>query len=331
MSGAAATKEQHHPPADLSLRWDDLTIGDWKNLLATAPQSNALLSWPVALATFATKRQRPHFGVFYEGTTPVALVVAHRWKFVFLEKISIHRGPLWLIDSPTQQQIESALTALKNTFVKSEYRRPFQRFSFLPELRDTAPARRALENTGFKQTRQPPYASLMLDITPAQSLLEKGLKKGWRSALKKSRKNKLRYTVDHTRPGYKLFLRGYRRDKTLKKYPGPSILFLLNLRKHANRNELLLLEAWHDGQLVAGQLFICHGRTVTYLVGWTTPEGRVVAAHNGLLFDAAIAELKKRKMTALDLGGLTENAPTLNQFKEGMGGTPYTLAGAWRL
>ena len=167
-------------------------------------------------------------------------------------------------------------------------------------------------------------------MTPPADEMEKNLKKGWKSGLRKSRKNKLKYTADYTRPGFRLFLRGYKRDKSLKKYRGPSVLFLINLRKHARREDVLMLEAWHEGQLVAGQFFVRHGQAATYLVGWTTPAGRDVAAHNGLLFDAALPALKKRGITTLDLGGLSKNNHALNHFKKGLGGEVYELAGQWR-
>lgn len=91
-----------------------------------------------------------------------------------------------------------------------------------------------------------------------------------------------------------------------------------------------MLEAWHEGQLVGAQLFFCHGETATYFVGWITPKGRTLAAHNGLLF-GTIKYLKKRGVTTLDLGGLSPKAPTLNRFKKGLGGQIYTLIGDWTL
>ena len=313
--------------SELILEWDNLSIKAWKDLLLHAPQSNVLLSWHAALATFETKRQRPHFGVLYQDSTPVALAVAHTKKIFGFEKVLLYRSPVWLV-TPSDKMVVQAFTALKHAWPVKTLR-PW--VYFMPELPNTPHFTQMLTDWGFTALKRPTYKSIWYDLTLNKETREKALKKGWLSSLKKSRKNKLRYTVDNTRPGYKLFLRGYRQDKALKKYKGPSVLFLLNLRKHASPEDILLLEAWHEGQLVAGQLFVRHGQCATYLVGWTTPEGRQVAAHHGLLFDAAVPELQKRKISKLDLGGLSQSNKNLNAFKAGLRGTSYELAGEWRL
>ena len=312
------------PPSPLTLEWDSVTIADWKRLLAKSAKSNLLLSWLVAITTFETHRKRPHFGVFYQGQTPAALVVVSVKKMLFLERVYIHRGPLWLAD-PTPEEQTAALRAL----VAAWPAKPFRRVRILPEMPNTPQSHTILQNAGFTSLGKQGYRSVFLDITPCLSELEAGLKKSWKNGLRSSRKNELTFTRDNTKPGFKLFLRGYRRDKTLKKYPGPSILFLLNLRKRARKDDIVLLEAWHEGELVAGELFVTHGQAATYLVGWTTPKGREVSAHNGLLWDA-VARLKKEGIRTLDLGGLTPEAPGLNRFKEGLGGQTYELAGEWK-
>lgn len=318
--GAVAARTLNEP---LTLRWDDITIGDWKKLLAKAPDSNIVLSWPAALAALETHRKRPHFGVFYRGDIPAALVLASVKKSFLFERIAIHRGPLWLVP-PTPDDEVAALRQLANAWPAKRFRR----VHLMPEMPNTPESHDLLKAAGYISLEKPPYKSVFLDISQPLYNLEANFKKGWKSALSKSRKHNLTYTRDNTTPGFKLFLRGYRRDKTLKGYGGPSILFLLNMRKHARREDMLLLEAWHEGELVAGQLFVTHGQSATYFVGWTTPQGREVAAHNGLLYFAT-EQLQKAGIKTLDMGGLAENAPGLNKFKQGLGGRTYELAGEW--
>lgn len=325
MTAQPLLKNHEEAPPPLTLTWDKVTIGEWKALCNQSPRSNFLMTWLAAKTTLQIERKRPQFGVFKHNGTPVALVVLSVWKFWFLEKIYVHRGPLWLTKNPPMAWQQHALQSLMDAWPKKTWRRLF----FMPEMADTAQNGQYLLEAGFKKIRGPHYRSAWLDLRPSVATLKQNLKRGWRSALKKAEKAELEIVADPTFMGFKLFLRGYVKDKKQKKYKGPSPRFLLQLHKNARKDELLLLEAWHQGQLVGAQLFFIHGQTATYFVGWATPKGRQVAAHNGLLFNA-IERLKKMKIRTLDLGGLTAGLSGVNTFKKGLNGQKYTLIGSWR-
>lgn len=89
--------------------------------------------------------------------------------------------------------------------------------------------------------------------------------------------------------------------------------------------QTLTLIASHRGAPIAGMMFLCHGQTATYHVGWTSPEGRSNHAHT-LLMWRAMTTLQKQGTTMLDLGLLnTVQTPGLARFKLGTGAEPRRL------
>ena len=80
---------------------------------------------------------------------------------------------------------------------------------------------------------------------------------------------------------------------------------------------------------VAAMMFLRHGSTATYHIGWSNAQGRAAHAHNLLLWRAA-ERLSSKGVKTLDLGTLdTVNAPGLARFKLGTGAMPHRLGGTW--
>lgn len=80
---------------------------------------------------------------------------------------------------------------------------------------------------------------------------------------------------------------------------------------------------------LASALFLIHGQSATYHIGWSSDAGRAQNAQNLVLW-RTLGELKALGVTTLDLGGVnTRTAPGLARFKLGMGGMPVTYAGTY--
>jgi hypothetical protein len=95
-------------------------------------------------------------------------------------------------------------------------------------------------------------------------------------------------------------------------------------------HETRLFSAWANGKPVAGMLFLRHGGSASYHVGWAAPEGRAAHAHSLLLWRAMLWA-QGCGVTAMELGTLdTERTPDLARFKLGAGAAPVAL-GATRL
>ena len=102
------------------------------------------------------------------------------------------------------------------------------------------------------------------------------------------------------------------------------------VRLMAPRNEVLFVNAFEEGRAIASQLFLRHGRSATYQMGWTTPRGRKLGAHHRMLWEAMLT-LKGDGVGELDLGGVESGEDGgLARFKQGTGGETVTLIGHWR-
>lgn len=80
---------------------------------------------------------------------------------------------------------------------------------------------------------------------------------------------------------------------------------------------------------IAAMLFLRHGATASYHIGWTSPEGQARSAHNLLLW-TAMAALAARGHLAIDLGLLNpRRTPGIDRFKSGAGAEMLSLGGTW--
>lgn len=99
-------------------------------------------------------------------------------------------------------------------------------------------------------------------------------------------------------------------------------------RNGAGSTRLFWAEA--EGLPAAGMLFLLHGSTATYHIGWTGEAGRKRHAHARLLWEAS-EWLADRGIRWIDIGTLdTVDTPGLARFKLGSGAVPLPL-GATRL
>ena len=177
-------------------------------------------------------------------------------------------------------------------------------------------------------------ATVMLNLDPSEEQLRAGLEPSWRNKLNSSEKGKLQVARMSPKPGaYRWLLEAeeaQRKARGLEGLPLPFFDVFLQARKNPLQTSLGYRADWGKNA-VAGMIFLIHGSTATYQVGWGNEQGRQERAHHVLLW-RAIRELKELGIRRLDLGGVnTQRSAGLARFKMGLGGEVRQFAGTYLL
>lgn len=234
------------------------------------------------------------------------------------------RGPIWLQDlSPSDHTAVYKL--LKQTL-------PLQGLRFLL----VTPEHPQNEAVGLPFWRRvmTPYSTVMLDLSQDTAALRLGLEAKWRNRLVAAENSALqvqrtgvkfsqyRWLLDHEQQ--------QRQSRGLAGLPMPFFEPYAQSRKNKGPT-IFGVRADVQRERVAGMLFLIHGEAATYQIGWSSPQGRDLNAHNLLLWDA-MQGLKDKGVRRLDLGGVnTQRSAGIARFKIGSGGQVLSLAGTYLL
>lgn len=268
----------------------------------------------------------------YAGT-PIAIALVGKRSFYRLIRMnSLMRGPLWLpgISADTQA---AGLKALRRHY--SPWRWNFMLLQ--PELADTAENQKVLKTAGYRRVMTG-YSTIWMDLEPDADTLRANLAGKWRNQLKKAESSGKLETViggrkqhqyswltdreaeQQTRRGYQAVPIGL-----VPIYAGIAERF----SPKDNSIGVMSVTALAGRKKVAGAIFMLHGNSATYHVGWSGDDGRALNAQNKVLWDGIMA-LKERGIRFLDMGGLnTVEGAGIARFKLGLGTDPVTLAGTW--
>ena len=234
------------------------------------------------------------------------------------------RGPLWL------QPMQANDKARVYKSIKQSLPLPGLRFILVtPEEQSGAanglsPIRRIM--TGM--------STVMLDLTPTMDELRANLERRWRHRLVTSEAAGLSIHRVGTQPNQFRWLleaeMAQRGSKGLDGLP-PAFFERYVLARAQPSQAMLTLRADVGRDRVAAMMFLIHGHSAIYHIGWTSDQGRDLHAHNLILWKG-IEELKARGVRELDLGGVnTIRSAGIARFKISTGGKVVTLAGSYLL
>jgi len=236
------------------------------------------------------------------GAIVARAVVVRRWGLG-----ATLRGPVWESDDAVARV--AALRALRRAGVR------------LVEAEGAADAE-ALRAAGFRMVATPATVAEW-DLSGGAARLRAGLQGKWRNRL-----------VVAERAGLVL------RERAVSG-PGDALLRAEAAQRRARRYRALpggfaagfegarVVEALAGGAVVAGMLFLRHGRVATYHIGHAGPEGRAREAHRLILWHMAV-RLAGEGVVRLDLGTVdTEGAADLARFKIGTGARLRPLGGSF--
>ena len=252
-------------------------------------------------------------------TVALAQFICRRYGFA-LGVALCTRGPLWLEALPDvlkariQRELKRSLPM----------RRP--RFTlFSPAISNPSdPSMASLTRvlTG--------YSTVIVDLSPSIQQLRAGLHAYWRNRLAAAEKSGLTVApVGLKLHEYRWVLQEEQRQRDRKNFYSLPLGFVDNYIDAGGEGSALILKAEHQSRPVAAMLFLIHGSSATYHLGWSYPQGRALNAHNLILWNA-FEMLKQRGITKLDLGGVnTHELPGISRFKINTGGDVVTYAGGY--
>ena len=250
--------------------------------------------------------------------------------FRFIHVTMAFRGPLWCSDAVTPETKIAALKFLRSHF--SNWRWNF--LSVMPEMDISANHRKLLRSAGFRRIITG-SSTVWLDLSEPENSLRQHLDSNWRNQLKKAEKENLSISLGGAKPKhYNWLLEMEKEQRQSKNYGALPIGFVpayadVSKRLNTNGQSILSVTAIEKGTKIAGALFLLHGNSATYHIGWAGDRARTLNAQNHVLFSGMLA-LKQQNIKWLDLGGLdTGPQAGIARFKLGMGTPPTTLVGTY--
>ncbi len=317
-----------------NIRWNVLTLEEWDARFKSIKCSNILQSYDYAIAHAKTYRQSARWGMIDIDGQEAGLVQIIEAKILWgvFHAVILDRGPLWFEGFGGAAHVQVFLKEFNAQFLLRFGRKR----RILPEVADGMTALALIKQTGLKRhDDQTSYESLWWDLGLSDDEALQAMKSNWRGSLKKAEQKldqgDIQIEWDYEGKFYPWLKLHYVTDKAARGYNGIAPKLLDNLAAISTSRPCIVIgKVSINGEAVAGVLFLTHGQTATYQIGWSSDEGRQVCAHHLLLWKAREA-LRNVNIKDIDLGGMNneKSAAGIKKFKIGTGATPYKLVGQY--
>lgn len=309
----------------LTIKWNTLSIDEWERKFSLLPRSNILQTYDYARIVCPAEKQKGRWGLIEIDGREAGLVQILEAGIFWngLHALIVDRGPLWFEGFGNAMHIKKFFEELNRQFPQ----RLGRKRRIIPETDDGPTAQKMIEQAGLSYF-QKGYETIWVDLTLDEEVLRAGMKSNWRNKLSKAEKSDLDIRCDVTGQTLPWLLSVYEADKEERGYGGPSPAFIKEFAAIlVPQGKAIVLVAEKAGEPIAFTLFVTHGRSATYLVGWSSMAGRETAAHHLLLWEG-VKMLKGKGIKELDLGGVNdESAEGIKTFKEGLGGRSVRTVG----
>ena len=289
--------------------WNETSEDQWQTQMATAgaPFQQSWTYGEVASALGALV----HRFEFRMGGETIALAQGiERW---FLRPVVLFSmGPVWIGDVSEDEQAE-IIRHLQGKLT-----------GFLVATPPDARSRTAFERARLKDIMTPSTLAY-LTLGPA---LREHMHVKWRNRLTRAEGNGVTIRPSQSLARREWLLDADRRQQKNRRYRALPAAFTRTWAD-SDPKSVTLLTAQTKAEPIAAMMFLRHGSTASYHIGWTGPEGRAASAHNLILAHAA-ERFAIQGVTRMNLGLLdTETAPGLARFKLGSGAQPVQTGGTW--
>ena len=284
--------------------------------------------WAYATATEALGAT-PYQLTFYDNEgQKIAIAIAMQRRFAgFVRFHTLFRGPVWLGDHGDAGDYQTFLQAIRQHYQKRKWRF----MALLPEFSQEDRCATLLADAGFRRVMTG-FSTAWLDLSESEADLRRRLKGKWRNQLKKAEDSKIDIALGGRKPHqYSWLLEREHHQRDSRRYQATPLGLVPPYVAAAPRpqDHVLSVSAIMAREKIAGALFLLHGHSATYHIGWAGEAGRKSNAQNLVLWRAMLA-LKEMGIRYLDLGGLnTAELAGIARFKLGTGAEPIIMAGAY--
>jgi len=303
----------------------------WNEHWLRIRQASLLQSWEYGEAKSQTQHfQTQRFLLQNETEEAVGLVQALVYSLPVIGGVArINRGPVFVSDfrhvSLLPECIKGIMTAIRETAERQRW----HFLSIVPNLLNNEELIPILTELGFRKRDRVPVSSGVIDLSRNVEQIRAGFHSKWRNLLTKSEKMGLELEIPSPSSALPFLINEYRkmqRDKNFKGLPTSLIKAIVGQQGGPTWN-CRILYALHEGTRHGAIMVVGHGDTCTYLIAWTSGEGRRLQANYFLLWKAMLL-FRELGYTFFDVGGLGANTTAgVNHFKSGLKGQEYSLLG----
>lgn len=313
-----------------SIIWNSLSLEEWNARFSTIKRSNILQSYHYAQSICPLNRQKARWGLILIDGQEAGLVqileAGILWNL--FHTVALDRGPLWFDGYGGAVHWKLFFEEFNGQLPK----RFGRRHRIIPEIEYGGAALGILKQAGLGDpVVGDSYETLWWDLTIEDDQARTNLKANWRGKVNKAERVELTIEWDDTGKFYPWLRKIYEADKKARGYGGASPQTLDNLAQFSTQEDPMIIGiAYKAGKKIATVLFLKHGRSATYQVGWSSEEGRKACAHHFLLWKARTM-LQGYGVQELDLGGVNDDtAAGIKTFKEGTGAKLTKFVGRYK-
>ena len=255
-------------------------------------------------------------------------VMMHRRFFGLINFTTLFRGPVWLEPAQADGEKVAILQAISQQYPKWRWRF----LALQPEQADGPATRSMMTSAGLARVMGG-FATAWLDLRPPAATLRANMNGKWRNQLVKAEKAKLTVSTGGSKARHYGWLlekeTAQRSNRGYSALPAEFITRYCTAMAGSGKPAALSISLLEGRDKIAGGLFLLHGNSATYQVGWTGQRGRQLCAQNLVIFEAVKA-LKALGISFLDMGGMNSDTMAgIARFKLGCGAAPHLLSGSW--
>ena len=301
----------------------ELSVNEWDDYISESGLSNYLQSWEYGNAKKEIEGWKLERVIIKRNNKIIGFYQMLVKKIGPISLCRINRGPLFN-NNYSQKTKYYVLSLIKNKYnILKGYI-----VIFTPEFYCDPQNIAILNLLNYKKKGQVKWNSIVVNLSESEANLRGNLNGKWRNQLKKAETHNMKINIGSSASLFNWLMKQYKTMQIDKSFIGPKAGLYESIFKQ-NPNKLIIFQACYDDNPVAGQMYIIHGKTSTYLVGWSSDQGRKKHAHNFLIWNAML-QMKNYKINWFDLGGIDEiKVPGITKFKRGVNGNDFTLTGDW--